>query len=83
MIFITEGDVHCYSPNLRHIILKLEKNDFYGERALLGITKRPYPIAAVTFTTVLKLSKQNFDRVLQKYPLLKMEIIEQSKKCQA
>jgi CRP-like cAMP-binding protein len=78
MLFITEGVVHCHSSNLRQIILKLEKEDFFGERALLGTTSRPYPLVAATFTTILKLSKANFDEVLNKYPSLKEEL---STKC--
>jgi len=73
-----EGLVSCSSSNIRQIVLKLEKDDFYGERSFLGPTTRPYLIVVATFTTVLKLSNYNFDKTLQKYPSIHAEIIAKS-----
>jgi cAMP-binding proteins - catabolite gene activator and regulatory subunit of cAMP-dependent protein kinases len=78
MFFITEGLLHCYSQNQRQIILKLEKDDFFGERALLGLTRRPYPIVAATFTNLVRLSRKNFEDILKKYSSCRTEIIVKS-----
>jgi cAMP-binding proteins - catabolite gene activator and regulatory subunit of cAMP-dependent protein kinases len=78
-MFIVEGIMKCYSINERQTILKLQAGDFFGEKALLGVTKRIYPIVAETFCSVFSLSKANFDAILDKFPQIAVVVKDMRK----
>jgi CRP-like cAMP-binding protein len=79
MHFIESGIMNCYSMNERQIILRIRGGDFMGEKALINLTKRIYPIAAETFCQVLSLSKRSFDTILAKFPQIESLVIEKCK----
>jgi len=78
MFFVTEGVIQCLSKNQRNVILTLESGDFFGERSLISLTRREYPMVAKSFSTLSILTKANFDSILAKYPDLQEEIINKS-----
>ena len=79
MHFLEKGIINCFSLNERQTILRLRTGDFIGEKALLYLTKRIYPMAAESFCHVLSLSKRSFDSILSKFPQIDSMIREKCK----
>jgi len=73
LYLIQRGEVEIYTQDSRQnrvSLGKLGSGDFFGEIALLFNTPRMAFARTTQPTELLELDKENFDRLLQKFPLL-------------
>jgi len=80
MFFILEGEIICYHQNGRDVFFTLQEGHYFGERSLLHLTKRLYPMVARDFCLTLNLSKEKFDEVLSHFPEIELNIRKEFEK---
>lgn len=80
MFFLSEGEVEVISSTGK-VICILGPGSYFGEYAILSDqpTKRTASIRARTFVDLFSLSKEDFDDVVELYPEVYNEIIENAK----
>lgn len=68
---ILKGDVEISKKTTEgqpKVIAELEKGEFLGEGVLSGITKKPASAKAISETTLLLLSRDNFEKLMKEEP---------------
>lgn len=75
---LTEGNVKILKHTMmgKDIILEvMSPGDIFGGVAVLD--KKPYPASAraMESTTVIRISRQNLVKIMEEYPILKLEIV--------
>ena len=78
MYFVEEGRLRAYQQEdgERRYVAYLRKGDFFGEIALFTGSKRRSTIEAVSDSTLLRLNRETFDRLIANYPQFKAQIEE-------
>ncbi|KAB0678819.1 cation:proton antiporter [Aureimonas leprariae] len=71
--FISSGAVEIDTGSGRH---RLGRGDFFGEMALLFDLRRTATVSAIAYSTMLRLSKVDFDAFLANHPKLKARMEE-------
>ena len=83
MFFISQGSVDVLSADERTVYATLTAGQFFGEIALLLSMPRTATIRAREYCDLYRLDKENFDRVIQRYPDFAERIHELAEKRQA
>lgn len=75
---LNKGQVRVLRPvgrNAPKAVATLVPGDFFGERSLLYGRKRSATVEAVTEVELLRLSKEDFERLLRKFPQIKPNLV--------
>jgi CRP-like cAMP-binding protein len=83
MYFISQGSVDVLSADEQTVYATLTAGQFFGEIALLLSMPRTATIRAREYCDLYRLDKDNFDRVIQRYPDFAERINELAEKRQA
>ncbi len=83
MYFISQGSVDVLSADEQTVYATLTAGQFFGEIALLLSMPRTATIRAREYCDLYRLDKENFDRVIQRYPDFAERINELAEKRQA
>jgi CPA2 family monovalent cation:H+ antiporter-2 len=75
--FISAGEVEV-SVAGQHI--RLGPGNFFGEMALISGQPRSADVTALDYTKFLKLTVDDFDEILRRYPEIRAQIVEQAEK---
>jgi CPA2 family monovalent cation:H+ antiporter-2 len=75
--FISAGEVEV-SVAGQHI--RLGPGNFFGEMALISGQPRSADVTALDYTKFLKLTVDDFDEILRRYPEIRAQIVEQAAK---
>ncbi|MBC8342969.1 MAG: cyclic nucleotide-binding domain-containing protein [Bacteroidetes bacterium] len=78
MFFIVNGELEILSKDEK-LISTLHSGDFFGEVALFKEQPRNATILANTYCDLYSLSKNEFDKVMKKYPKVAQEIEKKAK----
>ena len=70
-----EADVVINTPNGEHAVARLGKNSFVGEIAILCDVPRTATVTATQETTVLRIEKDLFFRLIADFPQIAIEIM--------
>jgi cAMP-binding proteins - catabolite gene activator and regulatory subunit of cAMP-dependent protein kinases len=80
IFIINEGSVKAfkYTPDGREQILYLfSEGDFFGEQNFLGNKTAPYHVEAMEAVKTCIFTKSQFDKVLNRYPVISLKIISE------
>ncbi|UCF96476.1 MAG: cyclic nucleotide-binding domain-containing protein [Spirochaetaceae bacterium] len=83
MYFISQGSVDVLSADEHTVYATLTAGQFFGEIALLLSMPRTATIRAREYCDLYRLDKENFDRVIQRYPDFAERINELAEKRKA
>jgi voltage-gated potassium channel len=83
MYFISQGSVDVLSADEKTVYATLTAGQFFGEISLLLSMPRTATIRAREYCDLYRLDKENFDRVIQRYPDFAERINELAEKRQA
>ena len=83
MYFISQGSVDVLSADEQTVYATLTAGQFFGEIALLLSMPRTATIRAREYCDLYRLDKENFDRVIQRYPDFAERINELAEKRKA
>jgi hypothetical protein len=83
MYFISQGSVDVLSADEHTVYATLAAGQFFGEIALLLSMPRTATIRAREYCDLYRLDKENFDRVIQRYPDFAERINELAEKRKA
>lgn len=75
LYIIAEGKIRIYKENKGEIALLSEKN-YFGEFAVLSSEKRMASAIAVEDTLLIRITKEKFMQLLQKYPVIIFPIFQ-------
>ncbi len=73
MYFISSGEVAVYSPKGDYLAT-LSEGNFFGEIALIKHQPRNATIRAITFCDLYRLDKEDFNRIVLRFPEVAAEI---------
>ncbi len=76
MYIIGHGKVEVKVPPHKHVVAELKDGQFFGEIALLHETLRTADVEAKTYCDLYILTKEDFLKVVEKYPDLHKNITE-------
>jgi len=75
--FVSSGEVEV-AVSGRHI--RLGPGSFFGEMALISGQPRSADVTALDYSKFLKLTVDDFDEILRRYPDIKAQIVEQAER---
>ncbi len=79
MYFISRGQAEVLSADEKKVLKTLGEGDFCGEIALLFDQPRNASVKAVTYCNLYQLEKEQLDKILERYPMLRERIQQMAK----
>ncbi|HMB01277.1 MAG TPA: ion transporter [Spirochaetota bacterium] len=76
MYFISQGSVNVLDDDEKSVLITLTEGSYFGEMALLKSSPRNKTIKTADYCNLYKLTKENFDKLLQDYPAFARDIQE-------
>lgn len=76
MYFIQRGEVQAFSEKTGKVYRIMSAGTFFGEIALLYSTRRTASVKTLTYCELFVLLKEDFDSVLNNYPLFSRKVKE-------
>ena len=80
MYFLLKGKMSVVYSAGKKTEIELIEGDYFGEQALLGLTRRIYPVIATTFCETLLLYKEDLDTIL-KWIFMQKKYLSNNVKC--
>jgi len=74
MYIVKEGKVQVHLED--YVFATLETRDIFGEYALLDMGERSASVTSIEKTTLYKLTKEDFDRIIEQKPEIKETILK-------